>query len=262
MSTYLCNPLTESASGKARRPMRSSASAARRRSVSGCTGSVAAAVLRSQTGPQFSPRSWIASRARRARGSGCPDPRDTPDHGAVHSAHCPCQSRAMQIESIPTAAAGDEMSGHAAPRRLPPQVCAFSLPPSKTVAVRAAESHFNPTLSHFVPLCPTFRPTFRPESRGIPPNPAEFGFRTLSAPCPGISHLATATSAFASCRPASLAEAGRDPGGRGRQADCAGRDIANQYALYRSRKEAAAPGGRPPRSRGLGDDKQRISTPV
>ena len=164
--------MTDGASGKARRPIRSSASAARRRSVSGCTGSVAAAVLRSQTGPQFSPRSWIASRARRARGSGCPDPPDTPDHGAVHSAHCPCQSRAMQIESIPTAAAGDEMSGHAAPRRLPPQVCAFSLPPSKTAAARAAESHFNPTLSHFVPLPVPLCGPNPTESRRILPNSA------------------------------------------------------------------------------------------
>ena len=64
------------------------------------------------------------------------------------------------------------MNERSSPRRLPSPACAPSLQLSKTAAARPAESHFNPTLSHFVPL---FVPLCGPnptESRRIPPNSA------------------------------------------------------------------------------------------
>ena len=163
--------MTDGASGKARRPIRSSASAARRRSVSGCTGSVAAAVLRSQTGPQFSPRSWIASRARRARGSGCPDPPDTPDHGAVHSALPVPESRHADREhSNRSSRRRDERARGA------PAAAATGL----RVLAAAIEDRRRPrrgiplcpTLSHFVPLPVPLCGPNPTESRRILPNSA------------------------------------------------------------------------------------------
>ena len=78
------------------------------------------------------------------------------------------------------------MSGRSPSWRLQPSASAPSLPRSKRAGARPSESHFNPTL---IPLYPTFRPTLRPESHEIPPNPAGIGVQVFSAPCPGIIPL-------------------------------------------------------------------------
>ena len=51
-----------------------------------------------------------------------------------------------------------------------------------------AESHFNPTLSHFVPLSVPLRGPNPAESRPIPPNPAP---HTLAARVPGYPTCGT-----------------------------------------------------------------------
>ena len=64
------------------------------------------------------------------------------------------------------------MNERSSPRRLPSPACAPSLPLSKIATARPSESHFNPTLSHFVPL---FVPLCGPnptKSRRILPNSA------------------------------------------------------------------------------------------
>ena len=91
--------------------------------------------------------------------------RNAPDHGAVHSARRPCQSRPMQCvsDSGPRQAATavrHQGRGRPLPR------------PRTLAAARAAESHFNPTL---IPLCPTLSHFPSHFAARIPPNPAEFG---------------------------------------------------------------------------------------
>ena len=73
------------------------------------------------------------------------------------------------------------MSGRSPCRRLQPSAYAPSLPRSKRAAAHPSESHFNPTLSHFIPL---FVPLCGPnptESRRNPPNPVS-GHSLLRVP--------------------------------------------------------------------------------
>ena len=60
-----------------------------------------------------------------------------------------------------------------------------------------AESHFNPTLSHFVPLSIPLRG----------PNPAESRIRHTCRPCPGIFHLRYNPTQFEASQPARATQA-------------------------------------------------------
>ena len=73
------------------------------------------------------------------------------------------------------------MSGRSSSWRLQPSASAPSLPRSKRAGARPSESHFNPTLSHFVPLSVPLCGPNPTESRRNPPNPA-FGHSLLRVP--------------------------------------------------------------------------------
>ena len=64
------------------------------------------------------------------------------------------------------------MSGRSSSWRLQPSASAPSLPRSKRAAAHPSESHFNPTLSHFIPLSVPLCGPNPTESRRIPPNSA------------------------------------------------------------------------------------------
>ena len=96
---------------------------------------------------------------------------DSPEHGAVHSAGRPCESRAMTCKSKRATTGEDRMSGRSSSWRLQPSASAPSLPRSKRAGVRPSESHFNPTLSHFIPLSVPLCGPNPTESRRIPAIP-------------------------------------------------------------------------------------------
>ena len=116
------------------------------------------------------------ARPRRPGGSGreegAPDPLDSPEHGAVHSGRRPCESRSMTCKSKRATTGEDRMSGRSPSWRLQPSACVPSLPRSKRAGARPSESHFNPTLSHFIPLSVPLCGPNPTESRRIPPIPA------------------------------------------------------------------------------------------
>ena len=89
-------------------------------------------------------------------------------------------SRAMTCKSKRATTGEDRMSGRSSSWRLQPSACAPSLPRSKRAGARPSKSHFNPTLSHFVPS--HFPSHF---AARIPRNPAESRrFRRPSVLCP------------------------------------------------------------------------------
>ena len=116
------------------------------------------------------------------REEGAPDPLDSPEHGAVHSGRRPCDDRSMKCKSKRATTGEDRMSGRSPSRRLQPSACAPSLPRSKRAGARPSESHFNPTLSHFIPLSVPLCGPNPTESRRIP---TDSGVQVFFARVPG-----------------------------------------------------------------------------
>ena len=146
---------------------------------------------RKRARPHFWARSWSGWRRPacpipfrpRARPAGRARPR-TMVRRTARSARArvaPCRSRASGARQAEAGTAG---ALHARSGCLQ---CAPASPPLSRAA--AAPAGRIPLLSHFVPLRPTFRPTLRSESHGIPPISAE-SRPFISCPrYPGISHF-------------------------------------------------------------------------